>query len=259
MPRHSLSLVLLFGALLASSCAYPRRMISLNPASVDDGTSTDAPPDVWRLTIVNATVPPEQRSGLPWDDGDGPDVFVRVLRGGTEIFETRVIDNTLRPVWDATLPTNVRLPRASDLRFEVYDADGVSNDPVGITQSNGLPEAALPGADATIPLDSPGAAVCIRIDQPRPYRGVGIRFVEERSDALLVVEMEQYSPAGRAGVVVGDRITKIGGQVVATIGGLAASSALSQMAGRGGTLTIETPEGEARQVRLDQGFTWLVL
>lgn len=259
MPRHSALLALVLSALFASSCAYPRRTISLNPASVEDSSSTDAPTDIWQLTVVSAVVPPEQRSGQPWDDGDGPDVYVRVLRADTEIFQTRVLDNTTAPVWNATLPTNVRLPHTSELRFEVYDADGISRDPVGIVRSNGLPEAALPGADATIPLDSPGAAVCIRVDPPRPYRGVGIRVVEERSDALLVVEMEQYSPAGRAGVVTGDRIVKIGRQLVATVGGPAAASLLSQLAGRGGTLTIETPEGESREAQLDQGFTWLVL
>lgn len=259
MPRHPLHLALLLGALIASSCAYPRRTISLNPASVEDGSSTDAPPDLWRLTIVSAAVPHEQRSGLPWDDGDGPDVYVRVFRAGTQIFETPVLDDTTAPVWNATLATNVTLPRTSELRFEVYDADGVSRDPVGIVRSNGLPDAALPGAEAAIPLDSPGAALTIRADQPRPHRGVGIRVVEERSDALLVIEMEQYSPAGRAGVEVGDRILEIAGASVAQTGGPAAASALSQLAGRGGALKIETPDGETRDVQLDQGFTWLVL
>jgi len=259
MPRHLLSTLLLLGALLASSCAYPRRTISMNPASIDDGSSTDAPADVWRLTVVSAVVPPEQRSGQPWDDDDGPDVFVRVLRADTLIFQTPVLQNEMAPVWNATLPTNVTLPRSSELRFEVFDSDGVARDPVGIVRSNGLPESALPGAEALIPLDAPGASLRIKVERPRAHRGVGIRIVEERSDALLVIEMEQYSPAGRAGIVVGDRIVKIGSQSVALLGGPRASSLLSQSAGRGGTLTIETPEGESREVQLDQGFTWLVL
>ena len=231
----------------------------MNPASVADGTSTDAPPDVWQLTIVGAVVPPEQRSGLPWDDGDGPDVYVRVLRAGTVIFQTPVLDNNFAPEWNATAPTNLSLPRTSELRFEVFDADGIARDPVGVETSHGLPENALPGAVAVIALDSPGAALRIRVEQPRPYRGVGIRSVEERSDALIVLEMEAFSPAGRAGIVVGDRITKIGSQSVGLVGGPRASSLLSQTAGRGGTLTIETSEGEIRDVQLDQGFTWLVL
>ena len=252
-------MVLVLCALLASSCAYPRRMISLNPASADDGASSAAPPDVWRLTIVAAAVPPEQRSGLPWDDGDGPDVYVRVLRGGTEIFRTPVLDNTTAPVWNAQLPTNVSLAHASELRFEVYDSDGISRDPVGILQSNGLPDTALPGSETTLPLDSPGATLRIKVERPRPHRGVGIRTVEERSDGLLVIEMEQFSPAGRAGIAVGDRILKIAGRSVADLGGPAASSALSQLAGRGGALTILTSDGDTREVQLDQGFTWLVL
>jgi C2 domain/PDZ domain len=244
---------------MCASCAYPRRAISLNPASVGDGSSTDAPSEVWQLTIVGAVVPPEQRSGLPWDDGDGPDVYVRVLREGSVIFQTAVLENTFAPEWNAIAPTNLSLPHDSELRIEVFDADGVARDPVGIVTSHGLPENALPGAAAVIALDSPGASVRIRVDAPRAYRGIGIRSVEERSDALIVLEMEAHSPAGRAGIVVGDRVTKIGSQSVALVGGPRASSLLSQMAGRGGTLTIETSDGEIREVQLDQGFTWLVL
>ena len=108
-------------------------------------------------------------------------------------------------------------------------------------------------------MGSTGASLRIKIERPRAHRGVGVRIVEERSDSLLVIEMEPYSPAGRAGIVVGDRIVKVGSQSVELLGGPRASSALSQSAGRGGTLTIETPEGETREVQLDQGFTWLVL
>ena len=255
-PRFLLPWLALW-ALVA--CAYPRRVISLNPASPAEGTSTDAPANVWRVTIVSAVVPPEQRSGQPWDEDSGPDVYVRVLRGDTAIFETRVLDDEPTPVWNAELPANLDFSPGAEVRFEVFEADGVATDPVGILRTRGLPASMQPGGESVLPLDAAGATLRLHVEAPRPHRGVGIREVEERSDALVVLALEANSPAGRAGLAVGDRIVRIGAESVAMLGGPRAARRLSQAAGRGTALDIETPEGETRTVELDQGYTWLVL
>jgi hypothetical protein len=233
-------------------------VISLNPSS-SDGVSTDAPANIYRITIVSAAVPPEQRSGQAWDEDSGPDVYVRVLRGEELLFETAVLTNEPQPVWNAALPANLDLSPGGEVRFEVLEADGIAIDPVGILRTRGLPASVQPGGETVLPLDAAGATLRLHVDPPQAHRGIGIREVEERSDALVILALEANSPAGRAGLAVGDRIVRIGNESVDALGGPRAASRLSQSAGRGGSLDVVTVEGESRTVELDAGFTWLTL
>jgi hypothetical protein len=258
MTRFACSLLVCLGLSLVSACAYPRRVISLNPTS-SDGDSTDAPANVYRITIVSAAVPPEQRSGQAWDEDSGPDVYVRVLRGERLLFETPVLSDAPQPVWNAALPANLDLSPNGEVRFEVLEADGIATDPVGILRTRGLPASVQPGGETVLPLDAAGATLRLHVDLLQAHRGIGIREVEERSDALVIVALEANSPAGRGGLAVGDRIVRIASESVASLGGPRAASRLSQSAGRGVALDVVTVEGEARTVELDAGFTWLTL
>jgi len=258
MTRPARFLLVCLGVLSVSACAYPRRVISLNPASsaID---STDAPANLYRIRIVSAVVPPEQRSGQAWDEDSGPDVYVRVLRGETLLFETPVLSDAPQPVWNADLPANLDLSPGSEVRFEVLDTDGIATDPVGILRTRGLPVAVQPGGETVLPLDVAGATLRLHVDPPQAHRGIGIREVEERSDALVIRALEVNSPAGRAGLAVGDRIVRIANESVDSLGTARAASRLSQSAGRGVSLDVVTVEGEERTVELDAGFTWLSL
>ncbi|MEC7520438.1 MAG: PDZ domain-containing protein [Myxococcota bacterium] len=250
----------LLAATLAIGCVYPRRGTSLTPVRAERSSgSLSAPADVWKLTVVDAQVRPRRAGDLHWDDDQGlPDVFVRVYRDEALIFETETVQDSLTPTFDASPAQNVRLPAGTPLRFEVWDADTVGADPVGIHRTNGLPQNAVPDADARIMLEG-GSWLTIRITAPRAHRGVGIAEYEVRPDALVVVRVEPHSPAGRAGIEPGDAIVAVGDERVSELNEAQAASALSMAANRSRQLTVRNAQGRERQVDLDQGYVWLTL
>lgn len=216
--------------------------------------ASDAPSDLWTLTVVGAQIPPHDRSGRPWG-GSGPDAFVKIFRAGHEIYESSTV-TSLAPMWNTTLPSNVRFPRDVELRFELWARGMPSSHPIGIATTHGLPDEALPDANAVIHLEG-GASITIKVTIPHPWRGCGIREVEQRADALVVVALEPLSPAGRAGLHPGDRITAVDSHSVAEVGPERATTALSMTAGRGGMLTVTDSQGQTRQTEIDAGYTWL--
>jgi membrane-associated protease RseP (regulator of RpoE activity) len=253
----SIALVLALGVV---GCVYPRRGTSLSPVTQSGSTgSLSAPPDIYQLTLVDAQIAPRRRGDLPWDDGgNGPDTFVRVFRDDTLIFESPVVNDTLTPTWDVTLPENVRVTSSSQLRFELWDSDTMGADPVGQVRTRGLPPNAVVDAPARLLMEN-GTWLTVRINAPRPHRGAGIAEYEVRPDALVVLRVLAYSPAARAGLVVGDAIVGIGERRVSAMSDGEAASALSMSAHRDTRLIVRGADGRERTVELDRGFVWLTM
>jgi hypothetical protein len=242
-----------------AACAYPRRSTSLSPSNQTETATT--PDHTWDLEVVSAVVPPRQRSGSNWDDGEDsqPDPFVRIYRSDELLWESESRSDTLEPRWGVHLPRNVRLPPEAELRIELWDRDrAVASDPIGTWRNNGLPATALPNADARINLEG-GAQVVIRVHAPLAHRGVGIELYEVRPSALIVLEVIEHSPAGRAGIQPGDQIVAIGASQIADIDDAKAASELSLAADRRNRLTIVKPSGAREQVELDGGLVWLTM
>lgn len=248
---------LLCGALAVAGCVYPRRSTSLSPVRGRATTSIGAPSGVVSLTIVEATIAP-RRGSMDWDDGGGlPDCFVRVYRNEAMVFETPTIADSMHPEFEATLPESLLVPANARIRLEVWDRDTLGSDPVGAWRGVGLPANAMSGGEARVLLEG-GSYLTIRTGPPAAYRGIGIRSFEVRPGELVVVEVEPYSPAGRAGIEPGDRIVAIGDQTVGALGASGAAGALSLAADRHQSLRILNGRGASRVVELDRGYTYLV-
>jgi hypothetical protein len=244
---------------LVPSCAYPRRSTSLTAVAGPAGGPGE-PADTYALTIVEAQVPQRGRGNRDWDDGHGlPDPFVRVYRDDVLVFESRTMSDTLHPVWNQTLPRNLTITPDASIRIEMWDADAVGADPIGVYRGHGRPSNAIEGGEARLMLEG-DATLTIRLDDPRAQRGVGIGSFEVRGGELYVVNVEPHSPAGRAGVASGDRIVGIGGQSVSSLGADAATSALSMASERHQALSlISSGHDQPHDVQLDTGYVWLVM
>jgi hypothetical protein len=244
----------LVAALLLSACGYPIRSTALS--AVRNAPNASQPDNLYSLAVVRASVPPRQRSGHEWDgEGDLADPYVRVIRDGQVIFESPILEDTVSPEFDATLPRNVRISPSTRLRFELWDSDGGSDDPIGIWESRGLPPSALPGAEALVRMDSL-AELVFRADPPQAHRGVGIESYEVHGDHFAVVKVIRESPAGRAGIQAGDRIVAIGGRPIEGMEQAQAVSALSLAGERNEALTVDGPSGQ-RELALEGEFVWL--
>ncbi len=248
--------LVLFIAIGAASCAYPRRSTPLS--EVADASNLDAPANLWRLRFTGAVVPPRQRGDRPWDeDGTPPDTFVRLYRGDRKVYESPVAYDSLTPRWDDAVTDNLMLSPTQELRIELWDDDGLGlPEPIGVWRSRGLPRTALPGADARVRLEG-SAEVGFVVMPPKAYRGTGITEYEVRPDALRVLEVIPRSPAGRAGIEAGTKILEIDGQTVAELGSDAAVGKLSMAGSRQSTLTVLHADGRRDEVRLDAGYVWM--
>lgn len=262
MSRFRVAFVLgvaLWAFAAVAGCAYPRRSTSLSPVSAAGASTLGAPDRTYSITVVSAQTGNLRRGSLSWDDGGGlPDCFVRIYRNDELVFESETIDDSIRPEWNQTTPRNVEVPSGAAIRLEVWDQDTLGADPVGIWRGIGMPANAESGVDARVLLEGE-SWLTIRLGSPRPHRGIGIRTFELRGDALRVVELEPHSPAGRAGIAVGDDIVAIGGRSVGSIAQNDAVTALSLAADRNEPLRVRGPSGTERVVTMDHGYTWLVM
>ena len=241
-------------AALSSGCAYPRRSTSLSP--VRDVANVTGPTNVWRIQFASATIPPRQRSGSVWDEDESPpDALVRLYRNDELLFESESVENSLTPSFTNALTDNLELPANAELRIELWDADGVASQPIGIWRNRGLPRTALPGANASVTLDGL-ANVTFVLTKPATHRGTGVPSFEVRPSELRVLEVLTYSPAGRAGLVAGDSVVAINGQSISDVDNAKAASLFSMAGSRRATLTVVRTSGAREELQLDDGYTW---
>jgi hypothetical protein len=251
------TVILVLALCLTSGCAYPRRSTLTSPAP-PSVQPQNVPSHLWSIRFLDAELPEFKGGGLAWDsDGTPPDPYVRLRIDGRVVWESPVQKDTRHPVWNVTLPRSIYVPPSASFRLELWDDDSASSDPAGVILRSGLPETALPNAVAHLNLDNL-AVVSITVSDPVVFRGVGIDF-EQHSDALLVLRVEPFSPAARAGIKVGEQIAAIGSVRIETLGPAQAASALSLGSDRGSALTVIDAHGKPRDVTLDRDFLWLTM
>jgi len=215
------------------------------------------PEDLWQLRLVRAEAPRKKRSGLSWDDQGGlPDPYLVVAIGGEKRWESPVVTDSTSPVFDAQPAQNLAFDRSARVRLELWDKDAIGGDPIGIYEGRALGEAILE-AETTIKLDS-GATVTLRLMRPDAQLGVGIAQYEIRPSALLILAVTKSSPAARAGLAAGDRITAIAGKPIKSLTRPQAESALTLTVQNQSELTVLRDQAQ-RKVKLDSGYVWPAL
>jgi membrane-associated protease RseP (regulator of RpoE activity) len=240
-------------------CAYPRRETHMTPAPPAITESAKRPDGLWTLRVLAGETPDKKRSGMAWDtDGTAADPFLRLYVNDRLVWESEVKYDSPKPAWNITLPRNLLVTTDDNFRLEMWDRDtAVDADPMGRLTRLGLPSNAMPDAQARLSLEM-GTSVEIMVSAPTAHRGVGLYF-ELHKDALVVLEVEPRSPAGRAGLKPGDRIVGVGPERVKHMTGQEASSQLSLASERGLSLTVADADGKERQLPLDKEPIWLVM
>jgi hypothetical protein len=243
-------------AVLGPGCAFPRRSTPVSSVPALHGEPPDTPGDLWKLTIVSAEIPREQRSGLPWDSRESDaDPYVRLSVDGRELWQSKVLEDTVHPTFNAGPPRNLAIDRNARVRIELWDDDGVSSDPIGIYEGRALGEAIL-DAETILKLEG-GATLTVIVSRPEPHAGAGIGLYEVRKDALVILQVLPRSPAARAELEPGDRITAIDGRTIEQLGPKRAESALVLAAQNQSELTVYREGAEPRTLKLDRGYIWL--
>lgn len=247
--------------LVSASCAYEVRSTTLHPiAKTTADLRSYGPKNTWSFRLLTGQIPPRKRSGLEWEsDGTLPDPFVRLYVDGKQIWESEVKTDTISPNWNITLPRNVKVDPDSSFRIELWDFDTIASaDPIGILKRRGWPPTVKPNAITRLMLDT-GAVITVTIYDPRVHEGVGIRSYEVRPDCLLVVEVEKYSPAGRAGIKPNECIVDIDGLRVSALEDIKAMTMLSLASKRQYKMKVANQKQVERTVKLDASYIWLTM
>ena len=237
----------------AAGCVYPRKatpLLSVMHAPIDRATQ---PKNLWRLSVVSADIPAHKRSGMSWDDDGGkPDPYLVLRIQDRERWHSSPVDDSLEPQFSQP-PSNLGFARDARLRFELWDSDGMSADPIGIYEGRAFAES-IHGSDTTIKLDS-GASLTLRLDPPEPKQGVGLAEYELRPRAVLVRMVTPNSPAARAQIRPGDQITAIDGKTLDKLAAQEVESALALASQHQSELRLVRGKSEIK-VKLDNGYIW---
>lgn len=203
---------------------------------VEANRLTPPPESVRRISFISASLRPQRNDGRAWDDDGAPDLSVRLLRNGVEVYRSPTARDTLRARWtDATI--TLYLPATAQMRVELWDDDGAFSDPAGSAEFRGIPLGAADGGEHLLRLQG-GAELTMRVDAPPPLLGMGVSY-EVHGGHLRVLEVEAVSPANSAGLRAGDHITAIDGASVGRLGEIGARQAMDRASHRGVTLSVE--------------------
>ena len=226
-------------SLVGCGAIFPRYTTATRsvPADMVQQRSIAPPPDEVRtVSVLSAELPPSRTDGQPWDSDGEPDLYAVILRDGVEVYRTPVIQNSLRPEWRNASVT-LRIRPDSVLRFELWDADGVVDQPVGAEHATGVPSSALDGGNWVIRYQR-NAFLRLAARPPEPRFGMGVTF-EVHEDNLQVLAVEEGGPGAAAGLRVGDRIVALDRRRVQDLGEIESHQAMDRASLRPVVLAVE--------------------
>lgn len=249
-------LILAAGAVACvASCAYPQRRAPVLPMPADMAASATPPAHLYSLVVVSAEVPRTRRDGQPWDsDGTGPDPYVRVLRDGEVVFESRVVQNSRRPQFRQATPYNVRFAPGHPLEVRLRDRDQLTDDVIGTWRGAGLPDGTVIGTHWRVILEG-NSVVELELARPIPERGSGLLDYEIHDGSFVIGSLVPDSPLGRAGAHEGDEVVRVGDRDLEDLTEGELATAAARM-GQGETTIVVERDGARRELRLDGGPIW---
>ena len=226
-------------SLVGCGAVFPRYTTATRhvPAELIQAHAVTPPPDDIRtVAVLSAELPPSRPDGQPWDSDGEPDLYAVILRDGVEVFRTPVVPNSLHPEWPSA-EIALRVRPGSVLRFELWDDDGMVDQPVGAEEVTGLPASALDGGNWIIRFQR-NAFLRLAARPPEARFGMGVTF-EVHEDHLRVISLEEGAPGAAAGLRVGDHIVALDGRRVQDIGEIESHQSMDRASVRPVVLSVE--------------------
>lgn len=206
---------LLSGALLCCACSSATTPQSgwstqLSPPAKGYVLDPGPPKDVYWVAIASAKIPARTAGGQLWDDvGGWPDPVAVLSIDGVEVMSTAAATDTLTPAWNGPRG-NLLIPSDKVLRAELFDQDPVRNLRIGQAQGGAPTAADLSEGKMTLDLGH-RAELVLNVGPAHALVGLGFDY-EVVADVARVTRVIMHSPAGRAGLQVGDRLMMVGGR-----------------------------------------------
>ncbi len=204
------------------------------------------------MAFAGATIPTTTRDGRKWDSvgGEAPDPFAKVFLNDRELFRTPIQSNTLTPTWPDGPRDNYRIPKGASLRVELWDSNPINNHPICVRNVKN-PHAEARIGELDIACDS-GAKLRLTLTPGRAKIGLGFAY-ELRTESVFISRVVAASPAGRAGIVVGDQLVRIQGKTVKGLDEGEIRSLINANAPNSLALSVRHADGAEVEVVLKEG------
>jgi hypothetical protein len=243
---------------VTASCGavYPELRTSVRDADEGDVVAGTAPRQMAYIEFERARVPPRAPDGRPWSDtGDElPDPVARLIVNGKTLIETPVEEDTLTPTWPAQRRANYVLKPRSHATVQLL-AHGAMNDRLICSKNVGDLRAEAELGRVELTCDN-GARVWLLVQPARPKIGLGL-FYELRINQVFVSLVVEDSPAGRAGLRVGDEIIALDGKWVRSMDEAQVRSVFNAGASNGLRVTVRRGSAAPKEVTLKEGPVYL--
>lgn len=258
-PRKPPSWVVVSLAVTAGCAAlYPEVRTSLRDADEADVINGRPPRQMAYIEFKKARIPLRAPDGRPWDDSDDdpPDPVVRLTIDGERVLETPVEQDTFEPTWPEQRLANYLVKRGSVAVVELVDRDAMTDRPICVKTLGDLRSEGRFGS-VEVMCDN-GVRIWLTVKPPRPKMGLGL-FYELHNGQVFVSRLAMYSPAGRAGLRVGDELIELDGQPVLKMDEAQIRSVFNAGVRTGIRLKVRSPGAEPREVLLKEGAVFVTL
>lgn len=212
--RAKVPFALIFLAALGSNgCAAVYPELQTPSHAPVEGQPLDPPPaSVKWIAISSATIPKLTRDGRSWDGGSsGPSAYAIIFVNGEPILRTEPEARTFSPTWPSAPKGNFILEEGDRVRVELWESRPVNDRPIGVRELRFAKEDLTDEHELLVALDG-GADVVLKVEAARAQVGLGFRYELRGLDGVYLTRVFALSPAGRAGLEVGDQIIAIDGR-----------------------------------------------
>ncbi len=239
---------------LATGCVaiYPEIGTGIRKVTAEQALEPPPPEDLRWIRLVSGRVNSSMRDGRSWKEAIGklPDPYAKLYINEQEVMQTNPKNETLEPSWDDAPRGNFRVSSGDKLRVEIWDANTVTDKPIGVKDFRATEDLVL---GDRIRLDLPGAGEVVLVyERAHAMFGLGLWF-ELRTDSCFVTRMIGGSPAERSGVQPGDEVLEIGGKKVNTMSSNAVRSAFNSIPSGGLLVVLRHADGTTATVTLKEG------
>jgi hypothetical protein len=223
----------------------------LMPAAKGVALDPPAPSSVLWVRPTAAVIPTRTAGGKLWDDvGGWPDAFAVFTVNGREVMRTEVVTDSLKPKW-VYEGGNFEISAGAELRIDLFDADALKDIPIGSARFSAPTREELASGELELDIGRRGL-VRLAIAEAQALLGLGFDYMFVRGDCVAR-QVLKHSPAGRAGMRVGDQIVNIAGRKVKAMGPKDVMSAFNAVPAKGILVVVLHEGGTTQSMTLLEG------
>jgi hypothetical protein len=245
-----LALPLIVACFVACQAVYPEFTTATRKPATGVVLDPPAPADVFWLKFKSARLPEKTKDGRGWG-ASGPSTYAKLLVNGVEVLRSSVQQDSLEPTWANGPRGNFVLGPEDRLRLELWESGAVSDRIIGGRDIGRLSEDQRMNHEVHLDFDV-GTDLSLTIEPAHAMLGLGLSY-ELQSERCVITKVLAQSDAGRAGLLRGDEVVRIGDATTQSLGADGIRSHFNAVPASGLSVTVLHADGKSATVILKEG------